>query len=220
MEKQTTPVKKVYNLIILDESGSMMEIKKATLSSFNEIIQTINKAAKDPELEQWLAFYTFNSGGIREQIALSPARDLARLVEDNYNPNECTPLYDAIGHVCNKIRFVIEKDQYYTVLVTILTDGYENDSKEYNQQSVSNLIKKLKEGGWVFTYIGANQDVEKVGRSLNISNNLILNASDPGMESFTAKEVSARQSYYWKLKNGMGGNLNEGYFDEEEKKEK
>jgi len=35
------PKQKVYNLIILDESGSMHSIKKPTISGFNEVVQTI-----------------------------------------------------------------------------------------------------------------------------------------------------------------------------------
>ena len=35
---------RVYNLIILDESGSMSIIEKQTISGFNETIQTISAA--------------------------------------------------------------------------------------------------------------------------------------------------------------------------------
>jgi hypothetical protein len=40
---------RVYNLIILDESGSMSIIEKQTISGFNETIQTISAAQRKHE---------------------------------------------------------------------------------------------------------------------------------------------------------------------------
>jgi len=52
---------KVYNLIVLDESGSMEEIKNETISGFNEIVQTVKGAEQDfPEQEHFISFITFN----------------------------------------------------------------------------------------------------------------------------------------------------------------
>ena len=102
---------KVFNLIIVDESGSMESIKHATITGFNELIQSIHfEAKKDPELEQYIQFYSFNSGGIREQIPLGRVGELTRLDETNYRPNNMTPLYDAIGYATGKLRFVLEKE--------------------------------------------------------------------------------------------------------------
>jgi nucleoside-triphosphatase THEP1 len=36
---------KIYNLIILDESGSMESIKKTIINGFNEVVQTIKSVA-------------------------------------------------------------------------------------------------------------------------------------------------------------------------------
>ena len=40
---------KIYNLIIIDESGSMQSIKQPTIDSVNETIQTIRSAQKKHE---------------------------------------------------------------------------------------------------------------------------------------------------------------------------
>jgi hypothetical protein len=37
----------VYNLIILNESGSMSSIKQATMSGFNEVLQTVNSSLEE-----------------------------------------------------------------------------------------------------------------------------------------------------------------------------
>ena len=43
-------------------------------------------------------------------------------------------------------------------LVTVITDGYENASREYSGKMIQDMVKRLDAKGWVFTYIGANQD--------------------------------------------------------------
>lgn len=40
---------RVFNLIILDESGSMQSIKKEAIDSVNETIQTIRSAEQENE---------------------------------------------------------------------------------------------------------------------------------------------------------------------------
>ncbi len=52
---------KVYNLIILDESGSMASIEQATISGFNEVVQTIKGIEKKfPEQQHFISLVSFN----------------------------------------------------------------------------------------------------------------------------------------------------------------
>ena len=43
---------RIFNLIIIDESGSMQSIKKAAIDSVNETIQTIRSAQKKHEKQK------------------------------------------------------------------------------------------------------------------------------------------------------------------------
>jgi uncharacterized protein YegL len=54
---------KIYNLIILDESGSMDHIKHAAIDSVNETLQSIRGAQKENENQEH--FVTFVSFTIR-----------------------------------------------------------------------------------------------------------------------------------------------------------
>ena len=47
---------RIFNLIIIDESGSMQSIKKATIDNVNETIQTIRSAQKKHEEQEHFAF--------------------------------------------------------------------------------------------------------------------------------------------------------------------
>jgi hypothetical protein len=59
----------VNNLIILDESGSMEAIKRATIIGFNEVVQTIKGVEKRfPEQEHFVSLVTFNGLGIKTKL--------------------------------------------------------------------------------------------------------------------------------------------------------
>lgn len=60
MKKKAT--KKVYNLVIVDESGSMSVIQRETLAGINETISTCQEMQKvHPEMEQYITLISFDS---------------------------------------------------------------------------------------------------------------------------------------------------------------
>lgn len=62
------------------------------------------------------------------------------------------------------------------------------------------MIKQLKEAGWNFNFIGANIDVEKVSRSMNIDNSMEFEQSCEGTRAMFEKEkkVAPDGSTEWK----------------------
>ena len=88
-----------------------------------------------------------------------------------------------MGMSLNALRpKVAEEDR---VLVTIVTDGYENASREYNGKAIKVLVDELKDKGWVFAYIGANQDVEKVAATISITNTMTFQTTSHGTKRMT-----------------------------------
>ena len=167
---------RVFNLLVLDESGSMSSIEKQAVDSVNETLQSVRSAQqKYEDQEHFVSFVTFNSDGIKTVLDRAEALKAEDITSDQFNPACCTPLYDAIGQSVTELKkSVAENDK---VLVTIITDGYENASKEYNQASVKALTEKLGKEGWTFAYIGANQDAKAVSKSLGIVNALNFEAT-------------------------------------------
>lgn len=204
---------KAYNLIILDESGSMESIKDATISGFNELIQSIqSEADKDPEMKQYIQFFSFNSDGIREQVPLQQVKPLQLLNAQTYVPGAMTPLFDAIGHATNKLRYVLEQEKDYVVLVTILTDGAENASKEYTRQTISNIIKQLEEQDWVFTYMGTNQDVNAEAAKISVTNHMSFAYNASAMKTAFDQEVHYRSRFYKDAKEGRMEDVKKKYY--------
>lgn len=188
----------IYNVIILDESGSMSSIYKETLQSINEVLGGIRKNQEEhPEQRHNATLVTFEGhgiGGVKTRRDRVPIEKIDNLTEKDYRPGGCTPLYDAMGQTLNRLEgLVAEGDK---VMATIITDGYENASEEYSGKTVKALISRLREKGWVFAYIGANQDAVEVARDLNIANALNYDATPEGMVSmrFRFKKANRKMS--------------------------
>ena len=79
---------KVYNLIILDESGSMQMIAKQAVSGLNETLQSIVAAQKEHEdQEQYVSFVTFNSTRIHTVMNRQKVDVDKEIKWDDFSPN-------------------------------------------------------------------------------------------------------------------------------------
>jgi Mg-chelatase subunit ChlD len=207
----------VHNLIILDESGSMEQIKKTIIQGFNEIVQTVKGIEKEfPEQEHFISLVTFNGIGQKLLHFIDPANKLEQIDETRYKPDASTPLYDAMGFSITKLRQILESQTNYNVLVTILTDGEENASKEYSGNDIKKLIEELKPNRWTFTYIGADHDVDKIAFSLSITNTMTFQKNEAHMEQMFEKEKSARTKYSQKIR--MNEETSTNFYEPEDPK--
>jgi hypothetical protein len=209
---------KVYNLIILDESGSMQSIKKSIINGFNEVVQTIKAVALQyTEQEHTITLMSFNQLRLNTILENMPITQLNEIDEKTYLPNSNTPLFDAIGHGINNLSRIIEKEnpQAYNVLVTILTDGEENASKEYNGKTIKSLIEERESKNWTFTYIGANHDVEGVASSLSIRNIMRFEANEADIQRTFLDDRNSRINYSEKIRKGE--NTTNDYFQTHKK---
>lgn len=205
----------VYNLIILDESGSMRSIREQTISGFNETIQTISSAQKKHEDQQhFVSLVIFNSDSIRTVFDRVGVEFVPELTYETYRPNCGTPLYDAMGIALSKLSDALSETDEHKVLVTIITDGEENSSSEYNGNMIKKRVEELKMSGWVFTYIGANQNVERVAAAISVTNVMSFESTSCGTDQMFAKESASRMRWFDKLAKNCN-NLTDNFFDDE-----
>jgi uncharacterized protein YegL len=188
-------MKKVFNLIIVDESGSMSVIRKQAFTGMNETLSTVRSMQeKFPDTEQHVTLVTFDSDHMKWHYNDALARDTHDLTWKAYNPCAATPLYDAIGKTVSALNAQAGKDD--NVLVTIITDGYENCSEEWTLKMVRQLIEKLKEQHWTFTLIGTdNLDVEDMARGFCINESMAFKQDEEGTKAMFARERKARARY-------------------------
>ena len=156
--------KKLDVVFILDKSGSMSGQEENTISSFNEYLEKEKKNDYDTYITTVL--FSDNYNILHDRVNVKKVK---KLTNKDYYVGGCTALYDALGNTINSIK---HKDTD-KVLFIIITDGYENASKEYNQKAIKKLIKDNKD--FEFIYIGADIDSYAAGNDIGIRRNNIAN---------------------------------------------
>ncbi|MEG0900247.1 MAG: hypothetical protein RSF40_11130 [Oscillospiraceae bacterium] len=197
----------------------MESIKKQAINGYNETVQTIKAAQKKHHETQkhFVTLVVFDSSEIKAVYDRVPCEKTEELNDKTYQPNACTPLYDAMGMALNKFRYSLDENADNKVLVTVITDGEENSSQEYSGEMIKKLVDELKAKGWVFAYIGANQDVEKVAATISITNVINFEATDQGTQVMFAKDNKSRMGWFDRVaKNESAESLQENFFKEEE----
>lgn len=192
-------IQKIYNLIILDESGSMQLIKKQTLLGFEDLAKrSIETQKLYPNQKHYFSIVTFNERGIKFRLSNQSAEEMNLINSNTYQPYGETPLYEAICKSVLKLdqRLVYEKD--FNVLVTIITDGVDNCSKEFNKFETRKLIETFSiKQNWAFGLIGANIDIGYTARDLSIPKERTL--------LFETTDESVKQMFerYFKVQDNL-----------------
>ena len=219
MENNENKMMKIYNLIILDRSGSMETIKKEAIDGYNETLGTI-KAAQLKYLdtqEHFISLAAFCGCGVDMIYDKVPAKDAEKLTADKYDPCCSTPLYDAIGSTCKQLKKHIKDDPNANVVVTIITDGYENASREWSGKTVKELIETLKEEGWMFSFIGSEYNAKELAMQISITNTIRWTKTSEGTEEMFENENSARARHYERL-NDLTSSMSDEELLEKKKK--
>ena len=211
--KKQEKTKRVFNLIIVDESGSMSVIRKQAFAGMNETLQTVRQMQeKYPDQEQYVTLVTFDSEHTKWHFDNQPAIKIKDLKWGAYRPNAATPLYDAMGKAISKVNAQIAEGD--NVLVTVITDGYENCSEEWTLKMIRTMIEKLKKQNWTFTLIGTdNLDVESMAHSFAITEHLKFSQDEAGTKAMFARERRSRERFnsctYYDIEMSTGSFFNE-----------
>lgn len=158
-------MKKMLDVVfILDKSGSMSGSEDSTISSFNEYLEK----EKNNNYKTRITTILFSD----DYSYLYKGADVSKvnpLTRDDYFASGCTALYDAIGSSIN----YIDRCDTDKVLFIIITDGYENASREFDKDKVRRMIKN--HSNYEFIYIGADIDSYSSGGSIGIKSDNIAN---------------------------------------------
>lgn len=153
--------------VILDRSGSMSQVRDATISGFNEFIgqQKAEKGKAVLTLVQFDGIYEVNYKSL-------PIGSVENLTTRTFVPRGRTALNDAIGRTIDDIgeRLHDTRERYRPdkVIVVIMTDGEENASTKYSIEQVAKMVKHQQDAyDWTFLFVGANQDAVLTGKKYN-----------------------------------------------------
>ncbi len=200
-KKENTTKTRVYNIIILDKSGSMSSIRKEAIDGCNETIGSIRAAQKrhHDTQEHYISLAAFCGCGIDMIYDKTPIDEAQELTWDKYSPCCMTPLFDAIGNTVKRMETYTQSIAEFVdtaVLVTIITDGYENASREWDASGVKKLIEACKREGWMFSFIGAGEEVLKTAEHIAITNTMLWKQTSEGTKDIFDNENKARDRFF------------------------
>lgn len=193
--KKTSPPKKkapkktssqdtsVY--ILLDRSGSMTTMWDEALKSINLYVKKL-----DGPTNVVLATFDSESYDVLRDTKVDSWRTVS--IADAL-PRAMTPLYDACGKLLDRM---FDDDPESGVLV-VMTDGYENSSKEYTKETIESRLASAKtDKGWQVVFLGANfRDITSVSTSLGIAPSQSLNITGGNMGDTMAVLASYTRAY-------------------------
>lgn len=144
---------------VVDRSGSMSVVKDDMIGGLNAFFED-QAQLTGKCLVDYIQFDTKF-----ERVFADVRVGAARAVLE---PRGGTALLDAVARTIvelgEKLDAMPEADRPGKVLVIIVTDGFENSSREWTYASVKELVdKQTNEFSWDFVFLGANIDAVQVG---------------------------------------------------------
>lgn len=163
--------------IVLDKSGSMMKVKDDTIGGYNSFIANQKELPGTATVSTTL-FNTYTH--ISEDF--TPIESVKEMNSLNYVPSHQTALFDAVGitidSIGKKLADMAEEDRPESVMMVIMTDGFENASREFNSAKIKEMIDhQTSKYNWEFVFMGANQDAILSANSMGIKSNSALTYS-------------------------------------------
>jgi len=158
---------KTQIVCILDRSGSMSSIMNDSIGGFNTFLKQQKELPDKATIT--VALFDDKYELLYDNVDIKKTKDIT---SKEWYPRGVTALYDAIGKTINNVKAnhnELGVEAPAKVLVCIVTDGYENASKEYKLNDIEKLIKKCEKDDWNFMYLAANQDAFAVGKSFGVS---------------------------------------------------
>ena len=207
--------KQASNLIIIDASGSMGDKVAEVKGSLKQLFRGIREDQdKYPNVTSSTIVVDFSGAGDFRVLAnVSDAAELTDAMAEAYETRGMTALNDAIGRSFQLVP--VSADQ---VIVNILTDGMENDSKEFDFQKTKALIEKKRELGWIISFMGTSeQSIEhavKIG--ISISNTVKWDNTGEGLQSSYAMYDKGRSRVFDKLSKSEKPDTDHFFGEEDE----
>lgn len=147
--------------IVVDESGSMFSLKDTVIKCFNDFLNEQKQEGDDA----FITLVKFNKdvNFVIKRKQISSAKDITN---NSYDPDGTTALYDAIFET---IKSIEKKNKNNNVIIAIITDGYENASRECTIDTIREIIKEKEKLGWKFLFLASNIDVNSTVKSFGMS---------------------------------------------------
>lgn len=196
IEEEVVSNERTHIHCVLDRSGSMISIIDDSIGGLNAFLEEQKKLSDEATIS--IALFDHEYELFQDVIDIKNVENLTR---KNWQPRGSTALYDAIGKSVNDLKNKFAKlgdEKPDKVLICVVTDGYENSSREFTSDIVKKLITDCEtKDDWAFVYLGANQDAFDVGTLMGFSggNTFSYMANADGVTNMSMQVNSVTSSY-------------------------
>lgn len=146
----------------------------------------------------------FDSQNAHEVVADAvPVAEMVPLSPSTFLPRGSTPLLDATGLLITRASareaaLAEAGDPAEVITFITITDGQENQSREYNRDQVRALVQEREASGWSFAFLGAGLDAYNEARGMGYDDRSVQSYSPDGRGSrqlfaSTSSAMSARR---------------------------
>jgi len=154
---------------ILDRSGSMQGLTAETIAGYNKFLAEQKELPGEANLTTILFDDRYEV--LHEGV---PLREIRFITEREYYTRGSTALLDALGKTINaigaKLAQTQEEERPGKVLFLVITDGYENASREFTAEQIRQMVEHQREKyKWEFLFLGANIDAFATASSMGIA---------------------------------------------------
>lgn len=180
--------------ILLDRSGSMMTGWNETVGALGAFIDGMKTHKKKAKIHL-AAFDGVLEGVEYAKVFDGKRKDYRPKVLEAYPPRGNTPLYDAVA----ALGKVIAADQPEKAQIVIITDGFENASKECNLDAAKAFIKAWEAKDFDVIYMGASfEGATQQAAAMGIAAGQTVNMTDKSAYAGTMSAMSTRNTSYAK----------------------
>jgi uncharacterized protein YegL len=179
-------------VIVLDRSGSMSTIKNDIELGFKAFLEK----QKLIEGEAYVTLYQFDNS--HEKVF--ELKDIKDVTGVNIEPRGGTALIDsvckAINEVGERLSNTPEDDRPESVIVIVLTDGEENQSREFTLEQMKEKVSHQQDVyKWNFVFLGTNIDAISVAQGYGMSLGSTLGFTKVGISSTFDSLADATTEY-------------------------
>ncbi|MEI6580032.1 MAG: vWA domain-containing protein [Eubacteriales bacterium] len=156
-------------VFILDKSGSMAGLETDTIGGFNSLLAKQKSEKGDAVITTVL--FDNNYEVLHDRADM---RQVNPITNKEYFVEGSTALLDALGRTINRIGKAMaqtrEQDRPGKVMFVIITDGFENASREFKYSQIKRMIEHQKtKYSWEFIFLGANIDAVEAAAKVGIT---------------------------------------------------
>ena len=156
-------------VVLIDRSGSMATIASDVIGGFNTFVDDQRSNGNDARM----SIIQFDSQDPQDVTVWgAPLAEITHLTRQTFQPRGGTPLLDATGLAIGRAKVdgearVAAGLEPQDVIFVAITDGEENQSREFTLEQIRQLIAERTEAGWSFIYLSAGldayNDAERMG---------------------------------------------------------